>query len=71
MKYLPLTPLQAQRINARLAASKDVSSLLSPRQAALLAQLRGSGEPKKLVRPGAIDELAAYELKLRQALEAK
>lgn len=71
LRYLPLTPLQAQRINACLAARKDASALLSPRQVQLLAELRKSGEPKKLVRPGAIDELAAYELKLRQALKAK
>lgn len=71
LKYLPLTPLQAQRINARLAASKNASNLLSPRQLELFAELRRSGEPKKLVRPSSIDELAAYERELRQALMAE
>ncbi|MGK0219902.1 MAG: hypothetical protein ACI9HE_003408 [Planctomycetota bacterium] len=71
LKYLPLTPLQAQRVNAHLAAKKDASSLLSPRQLELFTQLRKSGEPKQLVRPGAIDELAAYEIELRRALQAK
>ncbi len=73
LRHLPLTPMQATKVNADLRAGKDPSRRLSPRQRELreaikraLAQdenvLRG------LERPDALAALAAYEDELRARL---
>lgn len=74
LRFLPLTPLQARRVESVIAAGKDPSSLLSPRQRRLLTRVADAleGEPKALdglKRPGTIDELAGYEARLERALK--
>jgi len=73
LRWLPLTPMQAMRVNSALAAGGDGLAFLSPRQLALsrramamtpnaLRRLAG------LSRPGDVDGLVAYEQRLRVAL---
>ena len=74
LRYLPLTPLQALRINADLANSRGASRWLSPRQlrlAVLLAQARSS-HPEVLTGldpPSSLDDLGAYEIEIGRLLE--
>lgn len=68
LRYLPLTPLQAQRTNAELAARNDGTAWLSPRQVGMIEALRKAGKLKGLERPSDLSGLAAYERKLRAAL---
>ena len=73
LRYLPLTPLQARRVNAALAAGDDPRPLLAPRQRALeprvVAALDASVEAlAQLARPDAMDGLPAYSRALEAAL---
>lgn len=68
LRYLPLTPLQAQRTNADLASGRDGTRWLSPRQIAMIQPLRKAGKLSGLKRPRSLDALAAYETKLIAAL---
>ena len=73
LRWLPLTPMQAMRVNAALAAGRDGLECLSPRQrelaerAATLAP-NASRKLAGLTRPDDLDGLAAYERRLRVAL---
>ena len=75
LRALPLTPLQALRVNASIEArdAQRIEARLSPRQVALvngLAQLRRE-DPEQfetLVRPDEIEELDEYEDRLRKIL---
>lgn len=82
LNYLPLTPMQATKINSALLRKKNIDSLLSPRQTQLLQKLKTlqtSTKPKNergtnrklanLKRPTSVNELAAYEQKLKAIFE--
>ncbi len=72
--YLPLTPLQATKINTALAQGTDADLLLSPTQRAMHAQLRGivarRGDEslKNLKVDRSIDGLAQYSQALRRTI---
>jgi hypothetical protein len=71
--HLPLTPLQARRVNGALYLKTEPDRFLSPRQRGLLgairARLRSSPDGLEgLERPTTIDGLAAYEAELRALL---
>jgi hypothetical protein len=73
LRWLPLTPMQAMRVNAALAAGRDGLEFLSPRQRELAerATALAPGASRKLAgltRPDDVDALAAYERRLRVAL---
>ena len=66
LSHLPLTPLQASRISAALAAREDPSHWLSPAQRKLSAEIAALAvrEPRafeSLERPRRWDQLAAYQ----------
>lgn len=74
--YLPLTPLQARRVNGALYLKKDPKRFLSPRQLELLEKVldrhvASISGLEGLERPTSIDELGAYEAKLRERLARK
>lgn len=69
MRHLPLTPMQAARINAALRLRQDHEKYLSPRQKTLLAQLdaalaKNSAALDGLNRPDDVSLLASYEDRL-------
>ena len=69
LRYLPLTPAQAARINSDLAAGRDPRRWLSPRQIELAARIaaesrRDSGVLAGLVPPVAVADLPRYEEQL-------
>jgi len=71
--YLPLTPVQAMKLNSALGLQKDVERWLSPRQIALLPQIKAAlaRNPKSLeglTRPDSVAELPQYEDQLRARL---
>jgi hypothetical protein len=73
LRWLPLTPMQAMRVNAALAAGGDGVEFLSPRQRELAQRttaLAPSASRKLagLTRPDDVDGLVAYERRLRMAL---
>ena len=73
MRYLPLTPLQARRVNGALFQAKNPEKWLSPGQIALLDLVetkvgKHATALKGLVRPTKINELASYSRKLKKAL---
>lgn len=72
-RYLPLTPLQARRVNGALYGKKDPAAWLSPRQTELLRRIesclsKDKSALKGLERPSKIDALGAYEKTLRSKL---
>lgn len=73
LRYLPLTPLQAARVNAALGAGRSPLPWLSPRQRVLHDLLLRAGTAKLagLSRPNAVHELASYENELRQRLAGR
>jgi hypothetical protein len=78
LRYLPLTPVQARRVNGALgagpsSAQSEYERFLSPRQVALAARidaiLRESPDAlTELERPDALEKLAAYSVRLERAL---
>jgi thioredoxin family protein len=69
LHWLPLTPAQAARINADLAAGHDGRRWLSPRQIELAGRIeaetrRNSGALTDLAPPTGVAELPAYEEQL-------
>lgn len=73
LRWLPLTPMQAMRVNAALAAGRDGMEFLSPRQRELeqRAAALAPGASRRLAgltRPDDVDGLVAYERRLRVAL---
>lgn len=77
LRYLPLTPIQASRVNAALRLGDKPDRFLSPRQRELarrIAERLKAGPQKaleKLTRPEAIEELPDYETRLRAALKTE
>lgn len=73
VRHLPLTPLQARRVNGALFAKGDPKAWLSPRQVELLTSIEAKLKQDAkaldtLQRPATIDELADYENALRERL---
>ncbi len=73
LRYLPMTPAQATKVNAALAAKAPYTTFLSPRQRALAKRLLSlsSDQQKRLEglrRPSKLSELAAYERELASRL---
>lgn len=71
---LPLTPLQARRVNGALYTRQDPRQWLSPRQLELLQRIEKAA-PKarkalgELKRPTTVSGLASYESDLRARLQ--
>jgi hypothetical protein len=75
LRHLPLTPLQALRVNAALEAGEDAGAWLTPGQHELLERVRVAlaGESRQLEglsRPAALEELAGYAAALEARLRA-
>ena len=73
LRWLPLTPMQAMRVNAALAAGGNGLEFLSPRQRELAQRTASlataaSRRLARLARPDDVDGLVAYERRLRVAL---
>ena len=74
MRYVPLTPLQAVKVNAALGLKqKDPMQWLSPRQVALLRRIKLMGEADSadlhaLQPPRSLHQLPAYDQRLRELL---
>ena len=73
LRWLPLTPMQAMRVNSALAAGGNGLEYLSPRQLALSQRAMAmmpnvSRRLAGLNRPDDVDGLVAYEQRLRAAL---
>jgi len=73
LRWLPLTPLQATRVNAALDAHESPAELLSPRQRELLRRIDAAlaNDPaalEGLAPPAALDALADYAARLRERL---
>ncbi len=73
LRFLPLTPLQATRVNASLGSGVDPARWLSPRQRTLAGEIdaafrREPGRFARLERPASIAALPAYERDLGAAL---
>ncbi len=69
LRYVPLTPVQAARINAALAAGTEATKWLSPRQRLIAAQVavalaRDPHAMDGLTRPDRIEALADYQRRL-------
>ncbi len=74
-RHLPMTELQATKVNANLAANKPVDGLLSPRQRALFAQIEAilKGDRNAFddfVSPNDSTQLAGYANKLVKKIAA-
>ncbi|MEM6675607.1 MAG: hypothetical protein AAF726_22340 [Planctomycetota bacterium] len=75
LRYLPLTPVQARRVNGALYTKKDPGAWLSPRQKELFRAIESTlaERPKALEgleRPASIEKLAKYSDDLSKALAA-
>ena len=73
LRFLPLTPLQARRVNGAMYHRQNLAEWLSPRQVELLASVKAklAKEPKALnglERPDDLAQLDEYEAKLRARL---
>ena len=73
LRFVPLTPLQARRVDGALRRGEDPSPLLSPRQAELAERVRraqdeGADVLAGLARPTELGDLAAYAEELRERL---
>ncbi len=74
LRFLPLTPLQARRVNGAMYLNQDYKAWLSPRQSALLAQLQAvlAKDAKALdglERPADIAQLDEYTAELVERLQ--
>jgi hypothetical protein len=74
LRYLPLTPLQATRVNAALGSASEVERILSPRQRALAQRVQAAlaRDPRALdglERPDDLAALPSYERALLARLE--
>ena len=76
LRYLPLTPMQATKVNAALLNRQSYNSLLSPRQKQLLTKVTAVKDDAKIVRqlqslnrPNDVKMLAEYEEKLAAIFE--
>lgn len=68
--WLPLTPLQRTRINARLSSGREAADLLSPSQRGLLERVRAKGdELRGLTPPLELSELWRYRAELERRLD--
>lgn len=75
LRFVPLTPLQAQRVNAALGTDGDPEALLSPRQRALAQRVRAALDASPevldgLARPAALGALDEYQVALSERLDA-
>jgi hypothetical protein len=75
LNYLPLTPMQATKVNAALHTNQDYRPWLSPRQIELLGKIttalaRDRSALTGLQRPDAIEQLNAFQDQLRGRVEA-
>jgi hypothetical protein len=73
LRFLPITPLQARRVNGAMYLRNDIKPWLSPRQLELLAKVQALLAKKPnaldgLERPTDLAELDEYEAKLRSRL---
>ncbi len=73
LRYLPLTPTQARRVNSALGTKNKPDRWLSPRQQALAKTIKKvlKTNPEKLkglARPSNLEALAEYLQKLQAAL---
>jgi hypothetical protein len=73
LRFLPLTPLQATKVNSDLGLGRDPARWLSPRQRELAARVeaalsRQADALAGLERPEHLDHLAEYEGRLRARL---
>ncbi len=73
MRYLPITPLQARRVNGAMYLRQDIKPWLSPRQLELLTKIQSAlgKNPKALdglERPADLTKLDEYEAELRAKL---
>ena len=73
LRYLPLTPMQATKVNAELHGGRDPGHWLTPRQQAMLVAIEGAleadpGALDGLEQPESREALAAYEDDLRSRL---
>ena len=73
LRFLPLTPMQATKVNAAIRLRQDVGRWLSPRQKLLLGmiELQLASNPQVLIdltQPKSIDQLDEYVAQLRAAL---
>lgn len=73
---LPLTPLQARRVNGALHLGEDPTAWLSPRQRGLAARIADAPEETRarvaaLERPADIAGLADHQRRLLDALEKR
>ncbi len=73
LQHLPLSPLQARRVNSALGTKQDAEAWLSPRQRDLAKQVQGvlAGQANGLdgfERPTKLAEMATYEDRLRARL---
>ncbi|MCP3920732.1 MAG: hypothetical protein GY711_34835 [bacterium] len=73
LNYVPLTPVQARRVNAAFGTQGDAGRWLSPRQRAWRERIQSAlaNDPKKLAglrRPARVQELGGYELELAKRL---
>ncbi len=70
LRYLPLTPLQARRVNGALGSKRNPSDWLSPRQLELASELEQVDKKRLagLERPASIPALVGYEVRLRKQL---
>ena len=74
-RFLPLTPLQARRVNGALYTKTDPKAWLSPRQLETLTKVeralaKDRGALEALARPGDVGALATYATALDERLEA-
>ena len=74
LRFLPLTPLQARRVNGALFGKSDPAEWLSPRQGALAKRVKAALSKDTtaldgLARPADIEGLAAYTKALEDRLE--
>lgn len=74
-RFLPLTPMQATKVNADLRLDRDAERWLSPRQRDLLRRIeraleRDADALKPLARPQQVDKLIAYQVQLIAAIDA-
>jgi len=74
LRFLPLTPMQATKVNAALRLNDDFRTWLSPRQLQLITQIKRALEADPasldgLVRPESTRDLGRYEDQLRMRIE--
>ena len=75
LRYLPLTPTQARRVNSALGLEQDPSPWLSPRTAELAEEVArlltaDTDALAGLERPSDLRALSGYERELRRRLDA-